>query len=289
MSNPVARRLILILVAVIAPGACFAQESGIAREHHPWGRFQPGAWTKVRVVTETFDQEETVTSVTETKTSLGEVDDRGVMLLIEASLSVGGKQFDTEPHRVKEGFHGESAAQGVTTKSLGEGTVTIQDRQIRCKIEQIQFSTAAGKTTTKIFYSGTVEPYVLRRETVRTDPEGKTTSSETIEEVTALGVPCTIFRNLQRTAHVKSVHKHAKGTTTTLVVTSATVPGGVVCRTSKEFDEEDRLVSRSTLDLIDWGLQPDVPRTGLFRRRVGRYRRIHKSVPQRFKPYSSGG
>lgn len=289
MPNSVARRLILILVAVLAPGACFAGQSGLTREHHPWGRFQPGAWKTVRVVTETFAGEKTVTSVTDTKTSLSAVDDQGVTLLIEASLSVGGKQFDTEPHRVKEGFHSESATQDVTTKSLGEGTVTIQDRQISCKIEQIQYSTAAGKTTTKIYYSGTVEPYVLRRETVRTDPEGKTTLSETIVEVTALGVPCTIFRNLQRTAHVKSVHKHAKGTTTTLAVTSATVPGGVVCRTSKEFDEEDRLVSRSTLKLVEWGLQPDVERASLFRRRIGRHRRTFKSVPHRFKPYSSDG
>jgi hypothetical protein len=289
MPNLFARRLILLLAAVTAPVHGFGQESAISREHHPWGRFEPGAWTTVRVVTETFQGEETVTSVTETKTTLVEVDDQGVTLLIETSLSVGGKQFDTEPRRVKEGFRGESAAEGLTIKSLGEGTVTIQERQILCKIEQIQYSTAAGVTTTKIYYSSTVEPYVLRRETVRTDPEGKTTSSETTMEVTALGVPCTIFRNLQRTAHVKSVHKHAQGTTTSLAVTATAVPGGLVCRTTKEFDKEERLVSRSTLDLVDWGLQEEADRTGLFHRRIGRYRRSFKSTPRRLKPSPSDG
>ena len=38
-----------------AGGKCFADEAGISARHHSWGRFQPGAWKVVRVVTETYD------------------------------------------------------------------------------------------------------------------------------------------------------------------------------------------------------------------------------------------
>ncbi len=67
-----------------------------------------------------------------------------------------------------------------------------------------------GKTTSKVFYSETVEPYVLRRETVKADPQGKK-RNETIYEVVAFDVPYSVLGEILNTAHVKMVPEGCRG------------------------------------------------------------------------------
>ena len=241
----------------------------------------------VRVVTETFEEAGTLTSTTETKTSLEEIHEDGVTLLITMTIGLKGKQLDNPAQSVKEAFHGGLASHKAVVKNLGDAVVNIQGRGIHCKIEQVEVSTPTGKTTTKIYYSDSVEPYVMRRESVKTDPDGETVISETTVEVTEFNVPCGIFPGLSRVTHVKATHKHAGGTTEKLSRVSTAVPGGIVWQTSKELDENGHLVSRSTLDLVDWGLRPETklsPRR-VRRQRARQYRRSLKLTPYRF-PYS---
>ena len=262
--------------------AHFAMAEGLSRHHHSWGRFQPGAWNLVQVVTETFEEAGTTTSITETRTLLEEVQEDGVTLLIMVAVGLKGKQFGTDPQAVKQAFHGGLASREATVKNFGAAVVTIQGRRIPCKIEQVEVSTSTGKTTTKIYYSDSVEPYVLRRESVKTDPDGETVLSETTVEVVALDVPCRSISGLSRATHVKAIHKHAGGTTERVSVVSTAVPGGIVCQKSKELDENDHLVRRTTLELVDWGLRLETERAGLFHRRwVGR-RKSMKLTPYRF-------
>ncbi len=65
-------------------------------------------------------------------------------------------------------------------------------------------------------------------------------------------------------SRVKSVHKDASGTTTTWTWTSSLVPGGVICYTSQQVDNEGRLVRYRELQLLDYGLQESAGRSGLF-------------------------
>ncbi len=99
--------LALGLAAVCASG--MAQETGITARLHPWGRFDPGAWKLVRVVTETLDEHGQVVSTNsaDTKTTLVDIDDDGVTLEIQTCMEVAGKRFQAEPQTVKQGFHGE--------------------------------------------------------------------------------------------------------------------------------------------------------------------------------------
>ena len=238
----------------------------------------------VRVVTESFEEAGAVTSITETRTSLEEIHEDGVTLLITVAAGRKGRQLGTDSRSVKqEAFHGGLASHETTVKSLGDAVVTIQGRQIPCKIEQVEVSTQTGKTTTKIYYSDSVEPYVLRRESVKTDPDGETVLSETTVEVVEIGVPFRIISGLSRATHIKSTHKRPGGTTERLSWVSTAVPGGIVCQTSKELDEDDHLVRRATLELVDWGLWPETERAGRFRRLRGRpYRKSLKLTPYRF-------
>ena len=171
--------LALGLAAFCAPG--MAQETGIAAKLHPWGRFEPGTWKMVRVVTETLNEQGQVvsTSTTDTKTTLVDVDNDGVTLEVEACIEVAGKRFQAEPQTVKQGFHGETAGPNPKLKEPVDGQVVIEDRKIPCKIQELAIDGPNGKTTVTLHYSTTLPPYVLKRSSVVTDPEGKNTVSET--------------------------------------------------------------------------------------------------------------
>jgi len=263
--------LALGLAASCASGA--AQESGVTPKLHPWGRFEPGTWKLVRVVTETLNEQGQVvsTSTTDTKTTLLDIGNDGVTLEVEACMEVAGKRFQVEPQTVKQGFHGETAGSDPKPKPPTDGQFAVEGRKIPCKIQQLALVGPNGKTSLTLHYSATVPPYVLKRECVVTDAEGKNTVSETNTDVIVLDMPVRVQEELRGGSYVRTVHKNGKTTVTTLAVVVHDVPGGVVSHSSKEVDKNGRLVRRSTLELVDCSADPDKDRSGLFnRKRSGR-------------------
>lgn len=256
MRSPVSYSLMVWLLAVLCPAVSPAQETGITRKHHPWGCFEKGAWRRVREVTQTFGDDETRTSTTETKTTLRALAADGAELLVEAVREVGGTRIDADPQTIKQGWHGELAGQDVKVTHPGSGEVVIRALKIPCQIEQLDLTGPASKTTTKIYYSDTVEPFILKRESVETDLEGNTIG-ETTAEVVEMDVPCRILAIIRNTFLVKAVHTNEKGETTTLAFTSTRVPGGVIRRTTKQRDATGRLIRQSSLELLDYGLGPE--------------------------------
>lgn len=268
--------LMLSLLAGFGSSVGLGQQAGLMRKHHPWGTYEPGAWKLVRTVTETFEPSGRMSSVTDAKTTLVEVNDEGVTLEVRVKIEVGGKRFDAPSETLKQGFDNELASPGATVRDLGNGEVTIQGRKIACKIQQWERTDVTGKTTSKVFYSETVEPYVLRRETVKADPQGKK-RNETIYEVVAFDVPYSVLGEILNTAHVKMVQKDAEVTITTLARVSMDVPGGVIYHTLKEVNNQGCLVRRASLELVDYGLTPEKERGGLFHlRRPSRLRKSHR-------------
>jgi hypothetical protein len=260
-----------------------AQESGIPARLHPWGRFEPGTWKVVRVITETLnDQGEVVsTSITDTKTTLLNVCNDGVILEVEACMEVAGKRFRVEPQTVKEGFHGETVGSKTEIKEPIDGEVTVEDRKIPCTVRRLLLLGPNGKTNLTLHYSTTVPPYVLRRECAVTDAEGKNTFSETKRDVIALDMPVRVLDRLRSGSYVRTVHKNGKTTVTTLAVLVGDVPGGVVSHSSKEVDKDDHLLRRSTLALVDCNSDPDKDRTGMFGRKRSNRR---PKPPTRYGP-----
>jgi hypothetical protein len=255
---------------------CTAQQGGLAARHHPWGRFQPGAWKIVRTVTETLDERGLVvsTGVTETKTTLVKIEEDGVVLEVEVGIEVAGKQFDGQPQCIKQGFHGELASSDAKAKPPVAAQISIDDRTLDCLRQPIEFSGPHSRTSTNIYYSDTVAPYVLKRESTTTDLEGKEVLGTATLELVALDMPQKVLSEVKSAACVKIVQRQAKGTIVTLAMTSSDVPGGIVSHKSKETDKSGRLVCRSNLELIAYGLQPDEGRTGLFgRKRPARVRK----------------
>ena len=266
--------LALSLAAVAAPAlGQSAEPACTTAKLHPWGLSEPGTWKLVRVVTETLDERGQVigSSTTDTKTTLVGVDRDGVTLEIQASMEVAGKRFQAEPQTVKQGFHGESIDAKLKSKQPADAQVVIEGRKIPCKIQQWETAGPSEKSLTTLYCSATVAPYVLKRESIVRDAEGKNVISETTTEVTALDMPVRVKKETRSGFHVRTVQRNGKGTVTTLAVALADVPGGVVSHSLKEVDRSGRLVRRSTLELIDYNTDPAKERTGLFnRKRAGR-------------------
>jgi hypothetical protein len=275
---------VLSVLLYVCPVFGWAAERGLCRRHHPWGRFEVGAWRRVRVVSEQFGENETLTTSTETKTTLKKVESDGVTLLVETVVHVGGKQIRAEPQIVKQGWHGQLTHQNVEVTPLGSGQVTIQDRRIPCRTEQVALTGPTSMTLTRISYSDAVEPYILRQESTKTDLKGVKQRGQTTVEVVELGVPWRILANVRSTSVVKTVHRNGSGSAVTVARTSARVPGGEICSTTNKFDSSGHLIGRSRLELVDYGLASGERRTGLFRRRRPiRLRRLHRFSP--YRPY----
>ncbi|HIQ22491.1 MAG TPA: hypothetical protein EYH34_14805 [Planctomycetes bacterium] len=272
--RPAFCRLIGLQVALwlLSLAGLDGQAAGITRWHHPWGRFQPGAWKLVRVTTQTFEDSRTLVSLTETRTTLQGVDRDGVTLLIEVGVQVAGRWFDTQPSTVKQDFFGQLVNHKPEVVELDPAEVAIQDRQIPCRVFRVETRNETSRTVSTIYFSDAVEPYVLRRNSVKLDLETGKRLSETTVEVTETDVTCQVLGVLRRCAQVKWVHRHPAGTSTTLAITCTDVPGAVVCHTLKEYDKAGKLVRQSHLELVDYGFQTGRVRRGLFGRRPTRDR-----------------
>jgi hypothetical protein len=272
MLRLVFRFLAILLGVAVLHAPAFAEENGIPAKLHPWGQFQPGTWKLVRVVTESLNEQGQLvsTSITDTKTTLLSVENDGVTLEVETCVEVAGKHFQSEPQRIRQGFHGEAAGPIPKLKDAVDGELLIEDRRMPCKIQELAVDDSNGKTVATLHYSTTVFPYVLKRASIVTDPDG-TTIGETSTEVIALDMPARVRGEIRAVAHVKTVHKTAKTTVTTLAVVAPEVPGGVVSQSSKEVAKNGQPVCRSTLELRDYNSDPDKDRSGLFgRKRPGR-------------------
>ena len=272
-----------ILAFSLAVGLCLdadaVEAAGISPKHHPWGSFKPGAWKLDRKVTETFDNKGslTSTSITETRMTLLKVGNDGIMLGKMVGVEVAGKRFDSEPQTLRQELHGETVGQELKCTELPAGQVTIEGSNIPCKVIQFEFSSPSSKTVTKIYYSAAISPHILRREGRTTDLTDKNTLSETSVAVVARNMPCKVLAEFKTASFVKAVQKHPKGTITTWSQTSMEVPGGIITQSSKELDRSGRVIRRSTLELLNYGLEPEVERTGIQPRR---------RPPQRFRWYT---
>jgi hypothetical protein len=231
-------------------------DAGIPREQHPWGQFKIGSWKLVRTVTETLGPGGEVVNTTETQTTtkLVDVDETGYTLRVDVVVQIDRKRFPAAPQIIRRAFSGEAEGQQVSVKRVGDDRVVINGRKIPCEVRQVTVDADNGKRISTVHYSEELAPYVLKRETTSLDQQGKPTDIQTQVDVVAVDMPYEVKNKTHSTSHVRVMHQQGKASTLTIEVHCAEVPGGVVAHTSKETDESGRVIRRSTLDLLDYGL-----------------------------------
>jgi hypothetical protein len=260
--------VVLIAAALAAaPGA--AQELAFPREQHPWGRFPIGSWKLVRTTSESFDDKGQVVSITitDTRTTLMAADASTFTLRTDATVDVASRRIVAAPQTTTRGYYGETPGQLLSVKPAGEASFNIDSRIIPCEVRQLVLTSDAGNLISTIYYSSQVPPFVFRRETsAEAAPEEARTSS--LVEVMALDLPQRVRGQLKRGTFLKTTQKFPKGSKVTLEVHCDEVPGGVAAHWASEMDSSGRVLRRSTLELIDYGLPVPVvqPQPGLLRR-----------------------
>jgi len=179
------------------------------------------------------------------------------------------------PQCIKQGFHGELAGGEVKMQPPTSAEVTIEDKKVACRSQQIDLAGNSTRTSVNVFFSDSVSPYILRRQSKTTDAAGATVLSESLSEVVALDMPQRVLSEIKSVACIKTVQKTPRGSVTTLAMSTSEVPGGVVYQTTKESDTAGRLIRRSTLELVNYGSRPEPERTGLFgRKRASRRKTV---------------
>ncbi len=224
-----------------------------------WGRFSSGSWKLVRSTTESLDSLGNVASVstTETRTTVVKVTPTQVTLKVEVTVETNGRRFRSEPQTIVRGFLGERPGQQVSTKSLGEGSLTIGGRDIRCLIREVSFSDLRQSTVATEYVSEGAPHSVLLRKSKTSDEERPRPIDESTVEVVAVDMPHRIAGEIKLVNLERGVQKTSAGTIHSLDVTSAEVPGGVVSRSTKELDANGAPIRRGTVELVGYHVAPD--------------------------------
>jgi len=248
--------LIVALAAALSAAARAAgQDIAFPRDHHPWGHFPVNSWKRVRTTAESLDEKGHVvgSTVTETLTKLVAVDESTYTLQSEATVDVASRRIAAAPQTTRYGYYGETPGKLLTAKHAGDASLTIDGHTIPCELRQVVLTGDSGKLINTIYYSQEFPPFVLRRETsVEGAPEEKRNS--TLVEVIALDLPQRVRGELKQASYVKTTQKSPQGSKVTLEVHCDEVPGGVAAHWASETDSAGRVLRRSTLELVDYGL-----------------------------------
>ena len=266
--------LTAVLVLTLAPAPSAAQDDGLLPHHHAWARFRAGAWKRVRATTESFDAAGNVvsTSVTDTTTTLVSSADDQIMLRVETTVEVAGKRFDARTVELKQHLCGAVPEQRLEVKPAGMATLTIDGDKYVCKVVETttRNPTRMTVTTSKTYFTDRVVPNVLRTESVTTGADDKPVSQTTIS-AQSLDMPHRVLEEVKPTTMFKAVYVAGSHRTTSWAASAADVPGEVIWKVSKELDAQQRLVRRTTLELVDYGIEePTVRAGGRLRRRAAR-------------------
>ncbi|MCE9554660.1 MAG: hypothetical protein K8T91_14990 [Planctomycetes bacterium] len=267
------------LVVVASSGSAAEPNDDLLLKNTGWGRFKPGAWQQVRVTVESLDSKGNVTGTTTTDriTTLVGVNPQSVTLELDVTAEVAGKRFDAPLQFITQGCHGEPSGQMTQVRELDPTPSTIEGRTIVCRVREFQISDKDQRRRVVVYYNSDVAPVVLRRRCEASSQDGVKKTVQTDFDVISLNSPQKVLKQVLPAAVVRTVQKtdSASITTTSSIVTE--VPGGIVSSTSQERDSEGRLVRRTSLELVGWGLNvEDSDRRTHERRRDARRSRRNK-------------
>jgi hypothetical protein len=240
--------------AAMRPAA--AQELSLPAEQHAWARFPIGSWKLVRTVSETHSPAGHVEiTTTDVKTTLVAVAANSFTLRIETTLETGGRRLPTQSQTQQFGLYGEAPGQTAEIVRTGTSSLVIDGESIPCEVRELTVTADAGRSTSLLHYSSEVAPYILRRETKVIKANGSNeTELATSVNVLSLDLPVRVGQQLKEAMHLMTKQQLPSGDRTVLEAEVLDVPGWVVSHRAAERDAEGRLLRRSTLELIDYGL-----------------------------------
>ncbi|MDA1053995.1 MAG: hypothetical protein O3C40_26395 [Planctomycetota bacterium] len=215
----------------------------IPPEHHPWGRLQPGSWSRVRVVTETFGGGKSSSEISIITTTLVRVEEDGVVLTREAKT---GDEV-TREENVKYAWDGTRSDPNTQEKySLGE--VDVDGKTYACQTHIRTTKDEVADREVKSWYSPDQSPYFLKRLTRVTGESPETTSMRVIR----LAVTQTVLDKPLVCWQSETKFSSASDKATTTGYYSIEIPGGLVSSDSEVIHPQQGTKQRLRQELIEY-------------------------------------
>lgn len=214
------------------------------RSSHPWARYEPGAWRRLKIVSEVFDETGAFAgrSVSERTERLVAVEDQSYTLSIEPVVEIAGRRTPGPVEAQKRWLLNDRpteqplfalAAGEPTSISLGELVVPCRTWTIDSGVFEAGSPTREEKLT--LYVSLESEPAVLRRQR-QAILEGKPGPLVT-ESVTRFGTPVVYGEELTSAWHVATTTEHPTGERTEkFAIRGADAPGGLYQESATEYD-----------------------------------------------------
>ncbi|MDR0337802.1 MAG: hypothetical protein LBI18_12000, partial [Planctomycetaceae bacterium] len=218
----------------------------LTASEHPWGRFSPQSWVCLQKITWTNREGHRIADVREIKTSLQSIDANGVTLQDILTTSIGGKRTENAPVIRRFDFFQQPIQDGMQIRNAAPTKLIIDHLVIPCEVRIYEQTTPAGKRKTTIWYSTQLYPYVLRSENVlRSIPTDKE-PEERILDMTITEVLESSAFHLRKsklgTYRLRTTQKSGNVIIVTETSCSRHVPGGVLQRTTREFEKKSNTI-----------------------------------------------
>lgn len=239
------------------------------RRTHPWARFEPGAWRRLRVVTESFDAagESSGVNASERIERLVAVDDETYTLEVENLAPLAGLPTPGAVERRHLSL--------LTDRSADLGKLTIEEAEpanisfggslggivVPCRTWRAT-TTGEGATEEEVLSVAVgSDPAVLRRTLATTlggaPGVGGVPGATVTANVSRLDLPALYAERLTRSWHLATTITHPSGSRTErAAVYSADAPGGLHSESAADFDATGRRTFWSVTDLVESGRTP---------------------------------
>lgn len=242
--------------------------SPLPASQHPWGRFEPGAWRRLVIVSESFDENGVLVGRSETQRTESLVNRTASQytLKLETVIDVSGKRLPGPMQELTLGLLTDSPLVA-TSIDIGEPTtISLQGQAIPCEQWLLTLPTGpvtASSEVTKqsesvetLYYNAETFPYLLRRKRQEI-VEGKTVGEQTTN-VVRVGVPTVLESKILSAYHTTTLKKSPSGPTTERQgVHALEIPGGLVSESATEFDATGRRVRWTVTRLAAYGLRAE--------------------------------
>lgn len=234
----------------------------------------------VRIISEQFDEkgQATVTTTTETTSTLVKVSDQTYSLKHETVVELAGRRFGNDEQSVTQGYYGESAGQLVTIKKKEGADLVIGGATYPTETSEVTIKGGQTRRTSVIQGNAKLIPYSLKRVTTEHADDGTAVATITVE-VVALDMPFQVLGGeLCTVALIKTVETRTDGASAiSYEAQCSDVPGGMVWQTTKVLNPAGKVLRRSVVDLIDYQIAGQGEEGG--QTAAARRRRFHRQRP----------
>ena len=263
MHNPHRALICLIAAAMLAiPATAQAQDNDrpTLRELDPWARFPKGSWRSLRTTTEFIDKNvpaanrRAATATTINKTAIERIDSDRVLLRVETSVDLQGKQVRTDLQTVEHRLLFPTAIEPM--RQAAQSKVVIEGHDHFCDVYEVVTQANGRRTVTRQFISQLLCPYLLRREVETSDGDAPPAQRSTTE-VVAVDLPYRLKGEFKTVSQEVTVDRTAQNIVTSVDLVACDVPGGIVSRLQKEENAKGELVRRTTIELVSYEIGAD--------------------------------